>query len=259
MTYSSMSTQKPADEPGVNPNVRRSANMDTYGYRYVSESRETRKTNERVNQNSVKETATKMAPKITNLTISAIIHLPYRLRRDESGNPVQAISEYGERMIDTETRLPLWERESVDPLPAASIEELKRQIAQASGIDLADIPLKIEVSQVPWMAPVHTPTGGETLVAMTLRWFNDNKTNIITFVFFCLAVYMVYRYAIRPIPTEADEELEQEAMTLAMTTVPDDDEKVDEEWETLRAKVAAAVSEDPKRAANLLRRWMKKE
>ncbi len=258
-TYNSKSTQRPHEEPGVNPNVRRAANLNNMNYWYINESSESRKTNDRTNQNSIKETATKVSPKVTNLTISAIIHLPYRLRRDEGGNPIQAVNEYGVALIDAESRLPQWERESIDPLPAASIEELKRQIAQASGIPLAEIPEKIEVSQVPWIAPVHSPSGGETLVAMALRWISDNKTNIITFIFFCLAVFMVYRYAIRPIPTEVDEEIDQDVLTLSMATEPEDDEQVDEEWEDLRSKVATAVQEDPKRAAGLLKRWMRKE
>ncbi len=258
-TYNSRSSQRPAEEPGVNPNVRRAANLNNFNQWYVTESTENRKTNDRTNQNSIKETATKLAPRVKNLTISAILHLPYRLKRDTEGKPIQAINEYGEPLIDPETRNPVWERESVDPLPAASIEELKRQIAQASGIDIADIPDKIEVSQIPWIAPVHSPKGGETIAATALRWLGDNKTNIITFAFFCLAVYMVYRYAIRPIPTELDEEVEEDVITLAMTSTPDDEEVEDEEWENLRSKVASAVQEDPKRAANLIKRWMRKE
>ena len=257
-TFSAMSTQKPSDEPGVNPNVRRAANMGD-GFRYTSETRENRKSTERVNQNSIRETATKFSPRVTSLTISAIIHLPYRLKRDENGNPIQAVNEYGESMIDADTRLPQWERESVDLLSPTSIEELKRQIALASGIDIADIPERIEVSQVPWMRPVHSPLGNETLVAMSLKWFDQNKGNVITFIFFCIAVFMVYRYAVRPIPTEADAEIDQDTMTLAMTTTAEEEELNNEEWENLRSKVATAVAEDPKRAAALLKRWIRKD
>lgn len=259
-TATSRSTQRPYEEPGVNPNVRRAANLQNMGGLMVSESSDSRKTSDRTNQNSIKETATKVAPKVTNLTISAIIHLPYRLRRDADGNPLQAMSEFGEVMLDPETRLPLWDRESVDPLPAASLDELKRQIAQAAGIPLADVPDKIELSQIPWMAPVHSPKMAESMVALAYKWFFDNKANLITFAFFCLAVVIVYRYAVRPIPTEMDDALEQDNLTLALDAqAVEEEDFTDEEWENLRAKVSQIVQDEPKRAANLLKRWMRKE
>ncbi len=256
---SQTSTELPNEEPGVNPNVRRVANMGANPVLYSRESRFTEKTSERTMQNSIRETATKFAPSLRNLTISAIIKLPYRLRVDENGQPVQAVNEHGQLLIDPDTRLPMHDRESVPYLPDAEVEQLKRQIAMAAGIDPADIPEKIEISQVAWQPPVISPPGGEAFVAMALRLLSQNMTAIITFIFFALAVFIVYRYATRPIPTEVDEPMEEETLTLAMTHEEDDEEMSDEEWDKLRAKVTAAVQEDPKRAANLLKRWMRKE
>ncbi len=259
-TIAKLSTQQPAAPVGVEPNARRLANMFGPGSNYVIEDRHNEKHNERQMQNSIRETATKFSPAVRNLTVSAIIHLPYQLRRDGEGRPVQAVNEMGEALIDPETRLPMWERESIPFLSAAQIDELKRQIAQASGIALADIPEKIEVSQIAWMPPVHAPQGGEAAFAMVLRLLGQNMTAIITFIFFALAVFIVYRYASRPIPTEIEEYVEPETMSLAMTSGDDDDEEPDdEEWDKLRSKVTAAVMEDPKRAANLLKRWMRKD
>ncbi len=261
ITTSRSSTQRPFEEPGVQPNARRTANMYGPGYYWnIQETKEDTKEKNVTNQNSVRETATKFAPAIQNLTVSAIIHLPYRLRRDDEGKPVQAVNEMGEALIDPETRLPMWDKESIDPLPQASIDELKRQIAHAAGITLAEIPEKIEVSQIKWMAPAISPQGGEAATAMVLRLLAQNMTSIITFLFFALAVYIVYRYATRPIPTEIEEYVEPETMSLAMTSRDDDEEEgSDEEWDKLRSKVTAAVQEDPKRAANLLKRWMRKD
>lgn len=261
VTINNLSTQRPFEEPGVQPNARRVANMwGPGGPWFVSETRENKKEKTVENQNSRRETATKFAPSIRNLTVSAIIHLPYRLRRDDEGRPIQAVNEMGEALIDKESRLPMWEKESVPPLSAEDLEALKRQIAQASGIALADIPEKIEVSQVLWTAPVHAPEGGEAVTAMVLRLLAANMTSIITFLFFALAVYIVYRYATRPIPTELEEYVEPEAVSLALTSRDDEDEdSTDEEWDKLRAKVTAAVQEDPKRAANLIKRWMRKD
>lgn len=255
------STQRPFEEPGVQPNARRTANMFGPGGPWqVSETTESTKERQLTNQNSLRETATKFSPAVTDLTVSAIIHLPYRLMRDGEGKPVQAVNEMGESLIDPETRLPMWDRETIDPLPQDKVDELKRQIAHAAGIPLADIPEKIEVSQVAWMPPVLAPQGGEAATALVLRLLAQNMTSIITFLFFALAVFIVYKYATRPIPTEVDEYVEPETMSLAMTTKDEDEEEVsDEAWEQLRGKVVSAVQEDPKRAAGLLKRWMRKE
>ncbi len=256
---SQTSSKRPSEEPGVNPNVRRSANLGNAAFLYTEESLFNEKTSDRVNQNSVRETSTKFAPNIRNLTISAIIHLPYQLRRDDEGRPVQAVNEMGEPLLDPETRLPMWEKVSAELLTQAQIEELKRQIAHASGISLADIPERIEVSQVPWMPPVHSPAGGESFTALLFRSLSQNMTAIITFFFFAAAVFIVYRYATRPIPTEVEEELDHDTVSLSLTQQEEEEEPSDEAWENLRSKVTAAVQEDPKRAANLLKRWMRKD
>jgi flagellar biosynthesis/type III secretory pathway M-ring protein FliF/YscJ len=255
-----LSTRRPNEEPGVQPNARRVANMGPWGYWYVDETRETNKTADTQMQNGRRETATRFAPRITNLTVSAILQLPYQYQRDDEGKLVQAVDDMGQPLIEPESRKPMWARESVELLPADRIEELKRQIAQAANIPLAEIPERIEVSQVPWTAPVVTPQGGEAFAALALRILTQNMTAIITFIFFALAVFIVYKYATRPIPTELDEYVEPEAVSLALTTVEDDEEEMgDDEWDKLRSKVTAAVQEDPKRAANLLRRWMRKD
>ena len=259
-TISRSSTSRPSEEPGVQPNARRSANLaGPFAYQ-INETRENIKEKQQTNQNSIRETATKFSPAVKNLTVSAIIHLPYQLRRSEEGKPVQAVNELGEELIDPDTRLPMWDRETVPFLSAEKVEELKRQIAHAAGIPLADIPEKIEVSQVAWMPPVVSPQGGEAALAMALRILRANATAIVTFIFFALAVFIVYRYATRPIPTELDEYVEPETMSLALTSAEEEDEDIsDEEWDKLRSKVMAAVQEDPKRAANLLKRWMRKD
>jgi Flagellar biosynthesis/type III secretory pathway lipoprotein len=253
------SSELPNEEPGVNPNVRRVANMGSNPVLYTRESRFDEKVAERTMQNSIRETATKFAPSLRSLTISAIVKLPYRLKMDENNQPVQAVNEHGQLLIDPETRLPMHERESVPYLNDAAIEQLKRQIAMAAGIDPAEIPEKIEISQVAWTPPVISPPGGEAFVALALRLLSQNMTAIVTFIFFAFAVFIVYRYATRPIPTEIEEPMEEETLSLAMTHEEDDEENSDEEWDKLRAKVTAAVQEDPKRAANLLKRWMRKE
>lgn len=258
-TLSSTSSKRPYNEPGVQPNVRRVANMGDGGFLFTEESATNEKRAERTMQNSIRESSTKFAPNIANLTVSAIIHLPYRLKRDEEGRPVQAKNEMGDPLIDPDTRLPMWERESAQRLTAEQLEELKRQIAQAAGIPLASIPEKIEVSQVDWMPPVHAPAGGETAMALAFNILRQNGTAIVTFIFFALAVYVVYRYATRPIPTETDETVEPETISLAMTHENEDEEMLDEEWDKLRSKVVAAVQEDPKRAAVLMKRWIRKE
>ena len=254
------SSRRPSEEPGVNPNVRRSANLDNAGNLYIDESSENSKRAERTMQNSILETATKYAPKVANLTVSAIIQLPYRLRRDEQGRPVQAKNEMGEELIDPETRAPMWEKESVPRMSAGQLDELRRQIAQAAGIELAQIPEKIEVSQIDWTPPVISPRGGESPLAMAAGILRQNGTAIITLFFLSLVMFVVYRYATRPIPTEVDDEVEPEAISLAMDQADDDDDDmVDAEWEKLRSKVSSLVNEDPKRAAGLVKRWMRKD
>ena len=254
------STKLPNEEPGVNANARRTANLGNDRVLYSEETTESEKKAERTMQNSVLETATKFAPKVANLTVSAIIQLPYRLKRDDQGRPVQAKNELGEDLIDPETRSPMWEKESVPRLPDARLDELKRQIAQATNIPLAQIPEKIEISQVDWTPPVVSPRGGESPLAMAIGILRQNGTALVTLLFLTMVMYIVYRYASRPIPTEVEEEVEPEAISLAMDEAgDDDDEMVDGEWEKLRSKVSSIVNEDPKRAAGMVKRWMRKE
>ena len=256
---SKRSSQRPSEEPGVQPNVRRSANLSNPWGWYVNESSEDVKRAARTNQNSIRRTDTVFAPSVTNLTVSAIIHLPYRLKRDADGKPVQAVNEAGDPLLDPETRMTMWERESVEPLTAAQIEELKRQIAHAAGIPLADIPEKIEVSQVAWMPPVQSPQGAEPTLAYVYRIFKDNLTAFATLMLFVVAFITMWYFTSRPIPTEVEDPIEPGAISLAMTQDEEEEEMSDEEWDKLRAKVTAAVQEDPKRAATLLKRWMRKD
>ncbi|MCC8190868.1 MAG: hypothetical protein LIP77_09600, partial [Planctomycetes bacterium] len=256
---SERSNERPAEEPGVQPNVRRSANLGASPYLYVRENSLDNKSSERVNQNSIRETAIKFAPSVTNLTISAIIHLPCQLRRYAEGRPVQSVNELGEALIDPETRLPMWERESVAPLSPERVEELKRQIAHAAGIPLAEVPEKIEVSQVPWMPPVIAPAGGESGWRYGYRRFQENMNSLIILGIFLVSMLVLWRFASRPIPTEIEEPIEPETISLAMTHDDEDDEPTDEEWDRLRSRVSAAVQEDPKRAATMVKRWMRKD
>ena len=253
------SNRRPSEEPGVQPNVRRSANLSNPWGWYVDETSEDIKEAERVNENSIRETATRFAPSVTNLTVSAIIHLPYQLKRDADGNPVQAMNEQGEPLIDPESRMTMWERESTTLLSPAQVEELKRQIALAAGIPIADIPEKIEVSQVAWMPPVHAPRGGESQFRHLIAQVRENLGLIASLFLFIVAGLVMWYFTSRPIPTEVEDPIEPETISLAMTHDDDDDEQGDEEWDKLRAKVVAAVQEDPKRAANLLKRWMRKD
>lgn len=257
--YSQVTSQRPSEEPGVQPNVRRVENLSNPNFLYINESTTNQKTTQRTMQNSIRETATKFSPHVSNLTISAIIHLPYQLRRDTEGRYVQAVNELGDALLDPETNMPMWERESVPNLSAEKMEELKRQIAQAAGIALADIPEKIELSQVPWTPPVYAPIGAESRLVRAQNWFTNNAWSLFMLALFMGVGIVILRYALRPIPTEIDEPIEAESISLAMTHEEEDEEMGDEEWDKLRAKVTAAVQEDPKRAAGLLKRWMRKD
>ena len=257
--FTQTSSRRPSEEPGVNPNVRRTANLQNSGNMMIDESRTDEKTAEKTMQNTIRETATKVAPHVTNLTVSAIIHLPYRLKRDEEGKPVQATNEAGEALTDPETNEIVWERESVEPLPPDKVEELKRQLALASGISLADVPEKIEVSQVAWMPPVHSPRGGESAAVSFLRMLNEGKVYIATLLGLAAVLLFIYFETTKQIPTDTDDSLDEESLSLSLKGEPVEEDMVDEEWENLRASLAAAVSEDPKRVAMQLRRWMRKE
>jgi flagellar biosynthesis/type III secretory pathway M-ring protein FliF/YscJ len=250
---------RPPGEVGVMPNVIRSANMgaDALG-RLVTETSYNRKQSDETLQNSWIDTRIVSAPAVRNLTIAAIIHLPYRQKLDESGMPVPLRNPSGTLLLDQDTGRPLYERESAALLSADRIDELKRQIAHAAGINLSDIPEKIEVTQVPWMAPHHDARAAASPSWEILRMLREHVTSIITLLFLAGVVWFVYRQTTRPIPTEADDEISQESMTLAMGK-DEDEEEVNVEWENLRSKVCAAIAEDPKRAANQLRRWMRKE
>jgi hypothetical protein len=94
------------------------------------------------------ESAAKQTFNVKN--ISVVIHLPYRLKRGGEGRPIQQTNEHGEALFDSETRLPLWERESADRISSDRIDDWMRLFADASGISRNEIPEKIKVYQIPW-------------------------------------------------------------------------------------------------------------
>lgn len=257
--YTATTQDRPGDPVGVNPNASRLANLVGHDWQRIHESKQSRTSSARTMQNSLRETMTKFAPHTKNLTIAAVINLPYRFKLDDEGKRIPLKDDDGEVILDPETRKPMYERESVPPLSNEDIAELKRQIAQAAGIGVDEIPDKIEVSQRPWRAPVTPPRGGDPFATLLVKMLSENMNAIFTFILFTLAVFFVYRYATRPIPTEIEEPLEEERLELAMTSEEEEDEVTDEEWEKLHNKVVAAVQEDPKSAAMLLKRWMQKE
>jgi hypothetical protein len=189
----------PSEDPVVRLGVRRAAIADDSGYYRTGES---------------SPADIVFAPSVRNLAIFVIIHLPYRIKRDEEGRPIQARDRSGEPLIDPETSLPVWEKESVPSLRDLQPEILRRRIACAAGIPLEEIPEKIDIFQMPWMA---FPADGEAVPARAGNWFKSCFPAILALCCLLTAFMFIRRRFIRPVPAGREDMFEKRSQVpLAM-------------------------------------------
>lgn len=252
---SDASTSRPAAPVGEQPNIRRATNMDAGPPGMFTERTYNETSTETRNQHGYQETLERPDPTIRKQTISVVVHLPYEWKRDAEGNFVTVTDEGGRAVIDPETRQPKRERVPVPPLAGAELTALYNSVARAAGILEGAENREIEITQVPWIEPLHPDVLRDDAATQIMQVLKSNVMPILLLMSILAAVYFLYIQAKRALP--AEKHMMQTAEEESFGPAPmSEEEKANVEFEHLRGQVGEIVADDPSKAASIVRRWM---
>lgn len=228
---------------GVTPNTARSANLGGGGGAQTTDVM-TRKTSDTTNENGKTITRTKFAPgDRKRLSVSVVLQLPYENELDPKTN---------QPVIDEVTMLP--KRKAAPALSDSEVTSLILGIQKSTGVESVR---DIELRQVEWKPPLDGFERAAT-VADVLKEFLMKNGVALVMAFLVLVVLLVLRGQImRALP--AEEIMPDLVASLSSRDSGEDEGDPNSNFEILREKVADIISEDPKKAANVLRRWMVSE
>lgn len=255
----------PPYEPGVQPNVATSTVVDAENAGRVGvvrrESSRDVKTAETKLIPSRSDQVVRPAPAIEDVTISVLIQLPYELERDESGNTIPDVDEYGEALLDPETRRPMLRKKSVALLTDDELRGITVAVANVAQIPPDKVAEKVYVEQIAWRPPVYAEPGAEPMGRALMRAFRENFVVIGLALLMAVALLIAIQQARLQLQTtlEEDEEIEEQDVRENLAAEVPEEDPTQVEMEATRIRVREAVLEDPKRAALLVRRWMTKE
>lgn len=209
-----------------------------------------------------KETVKRQVPSVVKRTITAILQLPYVYKRekDKDGKEdwVYEAGADGSPVLDSAGNK-LRKKFTADPLPTERLAQLKRDVAKAAGIALADIDSLIELDQVAYPESQEWAASAPAATTQLWNWFRDNVVPFMMLAFVICLALLIVRQLKRSLPTEKIELPEDLSLGLDSISTLSDEDKRNTELEAIRTKVADAVAEDPRKAANLVRKWMTRE
>lgn len=264
-TQKTRSTQGPPYEPGVQPNVGTSARVDAEnngagagGARKESSNDIKRQTTR--NQPSRRDTVTDKAQAVEDVTLSVIIQLPYELELDENGKTIPATDEYGDPIINPETRKPELRKKSIAKLTDEEMRVLRNICGNAAGIKPDAVAEKVLIDQVEWRPPVYSSPTAESTVTALVRMLRKNGFAIVAaFMLVALSLVFVWQARQQVSVTLEDDELEEDEVAESIGADVPVEDPAHIEMEATRMRVREAVMEDPKRAAALVKRWINKD
>ncbi len=243
------SLKAPPAETGARPNVGRASQV---AGAMTEETTESMKIQSRDYQPSVADNIIEFAPEIESLTISAVVHLPFQYGeelKDDKGQPI----------LDELTGQPKRKLESAPALTPEKEAELKRSIYSASGIFIGQERVSVEVMQVPWTAPLEVVTPKPPAAQQAYEWLKTNLFPLVIFFGLLFSVYVIYSQAKRAVPAEELELPGEDLLSLSMGAPPSEADQKHAQYESMRNKISELVSDDPKKAANLVKKWMRRE
>jgi flagellar M-ring protein FliF len=252
-------TKHPGNQVGTGPNVDRAANVNAAGGGTVEETKESRKLAERSFQPGHRKELRTVAPTVIDKSVSALIHLPYQYQRDADGKIIPEKTADGKEVIDPVTGQVKGIRESTQAFSAAEQDKLKTLIARAAGIKTADIADKIDLSFVPWQPRTEPDPLPPPASTKLFNMINEKFVPIIMAVVLFGAVYFIYAQAKRSIASEEIVIPGEEDLSASLLPSVSEADQNQASFEAVRNKISDAVAEDPRKAANLVRRWMSRE
>ncbi|MCX7935138.1 MAG: hypothetical protein N3A66_07765, partial [Planctomycetota bacterium] len=241
-------------EPGARTNV--TGTVEAGGER--EETTEVNSREEATIQPDKTETLEKPAPEVKALTIAAVVQMPYEYRKDEKGEWIPEVDAAGNPLRDEHGRVVRKKfSASVEEFVKNTKEKLERQIRLAAGMLPGAQNMEVEILPVPYPESQEFPPLPPPSYRRFWEWFRDNVIPFIMIFVILLFGCFLYAQAKRALPHEEAQLPEEEPLAL----IPEMSEmdKQQATFESMRSNIAKNVAEDPRKAANLLRRWMKRD
>ncbi len=249
----SRSTEGPPAPPGTTTNVVRATNMEAAQGTLRQSSEEAKRSRTAYQPSRTLQTGEE-APEVEQITVSAVIHLPWRW---EEAPPAPGAGE-GEEAPAAEAE-PVRQRVSAAPLAGEELNNLERLIRNAAGMVTGAENMEVAIKQVPWEPSREEPPAPEPMWVLVLTWIGENGFPIAMLVVLAVLLFAIYTQASRAIPSEEFEIPEEEALGISMVPEIAEVDEANATFEQMRDRVSEVVSEDPKKAAGLVRKWLKRE
>ncbi len=249
----------PGAETGARPEIAGAAELTEPGRRVTRDY--DRKDSDAIYDTSHELTHTEQAPKIVKQTISVVVHLPHKIKteKDAQGNEtlVARKDAQGNAAKDPATDKVIYELESaIQDLPGAELDELEKSIkyaaGQAPGVDANQF--DIAITTVPFLPDQEPPPLPPSATTQIREFMQDKMVPLVLLLILLVAVYFIYMQAKRSLPSE-EIAVEEEQYELALPEMSEAD-KQHADFEALRNQVGELISENPGKAATLVRRWM---
>lgn len=263
--YETESISEPPAETGTRPNIATASAMGSGGNREVETS--SRKLSDVDYQNDVEVTDTRVAPKIEHITVSSIVQMPYKyvLETDEQGNPIEGqyvtLTDYQGNTLVDEMGRPVRKRVP-DPekmLQGEALAKLERQIELAVGRLAGMEGVEIDILQVPYPENQEVGTVPVASTTLALEWASEHWATILLLCVLSCLIYVAYSQASRALPSEEVDLNEEEALALSMVPEMSEADQVHANFEAMRNKLSDLISENPRKSAQLVRKWMTRD
>jgi flagellar biosynthesis/type III secretory pathway M-ring protein FliF/YscJ len=252
------STEGPPAPPGTTTNVVRATNMEA-AQGTLRQSREEAKRSRTAYQPSRRLETVEKAPEVEQITISAVVHLPWEWEEVPPAPEAGEAAGEGEGEAAAAEAEPARQRVSAPPLAGEELNNLERLIRNASGMAAGQENMEVAIRQVPWSPPLEAPPEPDPMWVLLLRWVGENGFPLAMLVVLAILLFAIYAQASRAIPSEEFEIPEEEALGISMVPEITEVDQANATFEQMRDRVNEVVSEDPKKAAGLVRKWLKRE
>ncbi|MFH0910030.1 MAG: flagellar M-ring protein FliF C-terminal domain-containing protein, partial [Planctomycetota bacterium] len=236
------STEGPENQVGANPNVARLTPTGESGRK----TEETTKGSDTSFKPGERVTYEHQTPgKVENITVSVVMHLP----------PVYETNEDGTKKVNELTGQSIPTKESQPPLTDEELADLQKSVTAAVGLKSVR---DVEIRQVPFLlarATIEKPkTTGFLLRDVAVR----NFAAILLALMLLVVMVAIFLQVRRVIPSEEFAALEEEVPEAPPPAFEEmtEDERANATFEQMRDRIAGIVSEDPKKAASLVKRWL---
>lgn len=252
-------TDEPGQVVGTQPNVRRTANVQSEGTgRRISRDYE-RAEKDIQNAFSTKKTELIPAPKIEKQTISVVVHLPYEYRHIDNDPTKGWAMETKEDILAADPNASgneqLRKQFPAPELKGEDLLNLENAIRKASGMLDGEGSREVMITQIPWRPALETDKRKE-IVDHWKEFFASNAIPLILMSILLIAMVFLYLQAKRSLPSDEVELPDLSDIGAGGTKPFTDQDRNQADFENLRNQIGDIIDEDPSKATTIVRRWM---